>query len=117
MCPFTHRSQGANRPEKFPPYGDHMSLKDPLNNLSAVDRRILDALLQQEGRVTSRDTLMRLAAVDSLTNRRVDVSIVVLRKVLGPDSVLTVRQRGWMLTEAGRSAAHNLLAGQVDRQP
>lgn len=94
-----------------------MNLKDPLKNLSAVDRRILDALLQQEGRVTSRDTLMRLAAVDSLTNRRVDVSIVMLRKVLGADSVLTVRQRGWMLTDAGLSAAHNLLSGQVDRQP
>lgn len=94
-----------------------MNLKDPLNSLSAVDRRILDALLQQEGRVASRDTLMRLAAVESLTNRRVDVSIVVLRKLLGPDSILTVRQRGWMLTDAGRTAAHNLLSGQVDRQP
>ena len=117
MCPFTHRSQGANNPEKFPPYGDNMNLKDPLNSLSAVDRRILDALLQQEGRVASRDTLMRLAAVESLTNRRVDVSIVVLRKLLGPESILTVRQRGWMLTDAGRTAAHNLLSGQVDRQP
>ena len=88
-----------------------------MSSLSAVDRRILDALLQQEGKITSRDTLMRLAAVESLTNRRVDVSIVVLRKVLGQDSIQTVRQRGWMLTEAGLAAARNILAGQVDRQP
>jgi len=94
-----------------------MNARDPLFSLSAVDRRILDSLLQQEGRVTSRDTLMRLAAVESLTNRRVDVSMVMLRRVLGADSIKTVRQRGWMLTEAGIAAAHNLLAGQVDRQP
>ena len=94
-----------------------MNLRDPFSSLSAVDRRILDALLHQEGRVTGRDTLMRLAAVESLTNRRVDVSIVVLRKVLGQDSIQTVRQRGWMLTETGLMAARNILAGQVDRQP
>ena len=94
-----------------------MNAMDPLGTLSAVDRRILHALVQQEGRITSRDTLMRLAAVDSLTNRRVDVSIVVIRKVLGPESILTVRQRGWMLTDTGLQVANNLLAGQVDRQP
>lgn len=94
-----------------------MNLNNPLSRLSAIDRRILDALLLQEGKITSRDTLMRLAAVESLTNRRVDVSIVMLRKVLGPDSIQTVRQRGWMLTETGLVAAHELLTGQVDRQP
>ena len=93
-----------------------MTAPDPLASLSPVDRRILDALLQQEGRITSRDTLMRLAAVESLTNRRVDVCIVTLRRILGPNSITTVRQRGWMLTETGVSAAQNLLAGQVDRQ-
>ncbi len=93
-----------------------MTAPDPLASLSAVDRRILDALLQQEGRITSRDTLMRLAAVESLTNRRVDVCIVALRRILGPNSITTVRQRGWMLTDAGVASAQNLLAGQVDRQ-
>jgi DNA-binding response OmpR family regulator len=94
-----------------------MTQLDPLSSLSAVDRRILDALLQQEGRITSRDTLMRLAAVESLTNRRADVSIVAIRRILGPDSITTVRQRGWMLTDSGVSAAQNLLASQVERQP
>ena len=94
-----------------------MTRLDPLSSLSAVDRRILDALLQQEGRITSRDTLMRLAAVESLTNRRADVSIVAIRRILGPDSITTVRQRGWMLTDSGVSAAQNLLASQVERQP
>lgn len=91
-----------------------MDANDPLSGLSAVDRRILDALVQQEGRVTSRDTLMRLAAVDSVTSRRVDVSIVTLRRLLGADSIRTVRQRGWMLTVAGITTAQNLLAGQID---
>jgi DNA-binding winged helix-turn-helix (wHTH) protein len=94
-----------------------MNEPDPLSSLSAVDRRILDALLQQHGRVASRDTLMRLASVESLTNRRIDVSIVVLRRVLGADGIVTVRQRGWMLTASGIEAAQKLLASQVDRQP
>lgn len=94
-----------------------MPTSDPLSSLSAVDRRILDALLQQHGRVASRDTLMRLASVESLTNRRIDVSIVMLRRVLGADSIVTVRQRGWMLTDSGIEAAQKLLASQVDRQP
>lgn len=91
-----------------------MDDQDPLSSLSPVDRRILNALVQQEGRVTSRDTLMRLAAVESETNRRVDVSMVAIRRVLGADAIKTVRQRGWMLTVAGITAAHNLLAGQID---
>lgn len=92
-----------------------MDAQDPLSGLSSVDRRILEALVQQEGRVTSRETLMRLAAIESVTNRRVDVSMVSLRRVLGADSIKTVRQRGWMLTVSGLTAAHNLLAGQIDR--
>lgn len=92
-----------------------MSDSDPMASLSPVDRRVLDALLEQKGRIASRDTLMRLAAVESLTNRRIDVSMVALRRVLGPQAIATVRQRGWMLTEQGIRAAQNLLTGQVDR--
>ena len=92
-----------------------MSDRDPVDTLSAVDRRILGVLLQQEGRVIGRDSLMRLAAVDSQSTRRIDVSMVALRRVLGAESIKTVRQRGWMLTVTGLTAAHNLLAGQIDR--
>jgi DNA-binding response OmpR family regulator len=88
-----------------------------LSALTAVDLRILDALMEQQGRVTSRDTLMRLAAVDSLASRRVDVSIVALRKVLGPESIITVRQRGWMLTPVGLREAEMLVSGEVNMTP
>ena len=94
-----------------------MNLKDPLNNLSAVDRRILNALLQQRGKISSRDTLARLAAVESLTSRRVDVSIVAIRRALGSESITTIRQRGWMLTPHGVAKAEILLAREVNITP
>lgn len=85
--------------------------------LSPVDRRVLGALLDQRGRIASRDTLMRLAAVDSMTSRRIDVTIVALRKALGPDSIQTVRQRGWMLTPTGLHEAEKFVAGEVNMTP
>jgi DNA-binding response OmpR family regulator len=94
-----------------------MNPSTPLSALTAVDLRILDALMEQQGRVTSRDTLMRLAAVDSLASRRVDVSIVALRKVLGPESIITVRQRGWMLTTTGMKEAELLRCRDVNILP
>lgn len=93
-----------------------MTPRDPLASLSATDRQVLAVLLEHKGRVTGRDSVMRLAMVESLTNRRVDVSIVALRRLLGPNSITTVRRRGWMLTDVGVAAAEKLLQVQVDRQ-
>jgi len=94
-----------------------MNPSTPLSALTAVDRRILDALMEQQGRVASRDTLMRVAAVDSRTSRRVDVSIVALRRALGPASIATVRQRGWMLTTAGMKEAELMRCRDVNILP
>jgi DNA-binding winged helix-turn-helix (wHTH) protein len=80
-------------------------------SLSPTDLKVLRVLWEGQGKVLSRETLMRKAMLDASSARRVDSSIVVLRRVLGPDSVRTVRQRGWILTEEGQLAAAQFLAG------
>lgn len=84
---------------------------------SPADLRILQVLVEHAGRVCSRDTLMRKAGLESTTPRRADVSIVILRRALGKDSVRTVRQRGWILTDSGLISAKKLLGLQVDIRP
>jgi len=86
------------------PPQDHQSL-------SSTDVKVLRVLWESQGRVLSRETLMRKAGLDARSARRVDSSIVVLRRALGPDSVRTVRQRGWILTEEGHLLAAQFLTG------
>jgi DNA-binding response OmpR family regulator len=71
--------------------------------------KVLRVLWESQGKMLSRETLMRKAGLDLSSARRVDSSMVVLRRVLGPDSLRTVRQRGWMLTEEGCLAAAQFL--------
>ena len=76
---------------------------------TTADLRVLEILVENAGRVTSRETLARMAGLDGAITRRVDVSLVVLRRALGAESIHTVRQRGWLLTENGLTAAKKLL--------
>lgn len=78
-------------------------------NLSPTEMKVLRVLWDSQGKVLSRETLMRKAGLDVSSARRVDSSMVVIRRVLGPDSVRTVRRRGWMLTEEGHAAAQRFL--------
>jgi DNA-binding winged helix-turn-helix (wHTH) protein len=80
-------------------------------SLSPTEMKVLRVLWESQGKVLSRETLMRKAGLDVSSARRVDSSMVVLRRVLGPDSVRTVRQRGWILTEEGQLAAAQFLSG------
>lgn len=82
-----------------------MDERSPLSDLSEIDRRVLEALVKNTGRVVSRQTLTRVAGLDTVSKRRVDVSLVAIRRALGPDSLQTVRQRGWLLTPEGATAA------------
>lgn len=79
------------------------------STLSATETKVLRVLIDSAGKVLSRETLMRKAGLDVGSARRVDSSMVVLRRVLGPDSVQTVRRRGWMLTPKGHLAAQRFL--------
>jgi DNA-binding response OmpR family regulator len=78
-------------------------------SLSPTEMKVLRVLWESQGKVLGRETLMRKAGLDLSSARRVDSSMVVLRRVLGPDSLRTVRQRGWMLTEEGCLAAAQFL--------
>lgn len=84
------------------------------DDLTDADISVLRVLVRQEGRVTSRETLARLAGLDSASVRRADVCLVALRRVLGPDAINTVRQRGWILTERGLNSAKKILAQRID---
>lgn len=107
MCPFTHRSQGADTPEKSSPYPSNMP------PLTPTDLAILKALAENYGRVVGREFLTRTVGLDGSSPRRVDASLVVLRKTLGPDAVVSVRRRGWMLTEDGYQGATAILSSSV----
>lgn len=76
--------------------------------LCATDMAVLVVLMHSIGRVLSRASIMRLAGIDHCGVRRCDSAIVSLRKVLGADSIVTVRQRGWMLTQTGVDRAVDL---------
>lgn len=81
--------------------------------LSETDLSILRVLTASQGRVVSRESILRLAGLDNVSARRADASLVVLRKVLGPHSVITVRRRGWMLSDEAHNAAVQLLAREI----
>lgn len=114
MCLFTHRSQGADRQEKLHSYGarmpDSVSHVQIPDLLSETDLSILRVLSASKGRVVSRESILRLAGLDNVSARRADASLVVLRKVLGPENVITVRRRGWMLSDEAHKAAEKLLS-------
>jgi len=71
---------------------------------------VLRALITCSGRVVSRRELSRLAGIAELNERRCDSLLVSIRKVLGPDSIHTVRGRGWMLNLTAIEQATSLLA-------
>jgi DNA-binding response OmpR family regulator len=63
--------------------------------LSPREVEVLAALLDARGRVVTRTELTRRLGLGS--DRRCDSILVGLRRVLGPDAVRNVRQRGWRL--------------------
>ena len=81
--------------------------------LSTTDRAVLEVLVGAPGKVLGRGSILRLAGLDNLHIRRCDSAIVNLRKTLGPDAIVTVRRRGWMLTPEGHAAAVELLGNSA----
>lgn len=78
--------------------------------LPPQESAVLRALIICSGRVVSRRELSRLAGIAELNERRCDSLLVSIRKVLGPDSIHTVRGRGWMINHAAIDQATSLLA-------
>ncbi|MEY4633462.1 MAG: Transcriptional regulatory protein terminal [Actinomycetota bacterium] len=86
----------------------------PTQGLTTLDMGTLRLLVEHQGRVIGRDQMARMLNVETSAARRVDGSLVVLRRLLGPDAIKTVRSRGWMLTAIGLSSAYKLLQLQID---
>jgi len=63
--------------------------------LSPSAQAVLAVLAEAGPRVVGRTELSRRAGLVGRSARRCDSLIVELRRVLGPDSIVTVRSRGW----------------------
>lgn len=72
---------------------------------------VLAVLVEHQCRVVGRRELARLAGLADLNERRCDSVLVDLRRVLGPDSIITVRGRGWMLAGHALPRAAAMVAG------
>jgi DNA-binding winged helix-turn-helix (wHTH) protein len=79
-----------------------------------LDLHILRLLVESQGKIVGRDFLARQTGLESVSARRVDASLVSIRRWLGADSLVTVRRRGWMLSKAGHVAATTFILQQVD---
>ena len=66
--------------------------------------------MESSGRVIGREFIARQTGIESSASRRVDASLVAIRRAIGADSIVTVRSRGWMLTTAGEASARSLLS-------
>lgn len=70
---------------------------------------MLEALYTHRQRVVGRRELSRLAGLAELSQRRCDSVLVGVRRLLGPDSIITVRSRGWMLAPSAVATAERYL--------
>ena len=78
-------------------------------SLGTQARAVLTVLVANRGRVVSRRELARQAGLSDLNERRCDSVLVLLRRHLGSDAIVTVRSRGWMLHPTAEAAADALL--------
>jgi DNA-binding response OmpR family regulator len=81
--------------------------------LGEQEQSVLSVLLANRGRVISRRELARRAGLADLSERRCDSLLVSIRRALGPNSVVTVRSRGWMLSDEAIAAAFELASDRL----
>ena len=77
--------------------------------LTTQERAVLLALVESCDRVIGRRELARRAGLTDVNERRCDSLLVSVRRALGPESVRTVRGRGWMIASTHLDIAKSLL--------
>jgi DNA-binding winged helix-turn-helix (wHTH) protein len=87
------------------------------NQPTPLELHVLRLLVESQGKVVGRDFLARQTGLESASARRIDASLVAIRRWLGADSLVTVRRRGWMLSEAGHLEAEIYLLQRVNHKP
>ena len=70
---------------------------EALASLTPPQRAVLEVLAEAQGRPVSRDELARRAGLKGVDPRRAEAHLVVLRRVLGAETIKNVRRRGWVL--------------------
>lgn len=78
------------------------------------ERAVLTVLYLHRHRVVGRRELARAAGLATLSQRRCDSVLVGVRRLLGADSIITVRSRGWRLAPAAAEQAAQLLGIAAD---
>lgn len=126
---FTSRSQSAHSRETrrfYVPLSDQIRSCVPepspaatphggvTTGLGAQERAVLRILVEQGGRVISRHEIARRCGLTELHERRCDSILVHVRQALGPDTIVTVRRRGWMLRPEAMDRAVALLGVEPD---
>ena len=74
-------------------------LVEPPEHLTEGEAAVWRVLYETRGRVVTRGELARKAGLRDLSVRRVDVLLVGVRRELGPDQLLNIRGRGWLLCD------------------
>ena len=74
-----------------------------------LDLKVLKVLVESSGRVVGREFIARQTGIDNSSARRVDASLVSVRRWLGPEALVTVRRRGWMLSVGGLKLASYII--------
>ncbi|MBU6316228.1 MAG: helix-turn-helix domain-containing protein [Acidobacteria bacterium] len=88
------------------PTAEHASPQaHPLHQEHAVLRVLFD----HQHRVVGRLELARAAGLAGLSERRCDSVLVGVRRLLGPQSIITVRSRGWRLAPEAVATAAKVL--------
>ena len=66
--------------------------------MGRAEAAVLAVLVEANGRVVSRQELIRRTGLRDASPRRCDSIVVQLRRTLGEDAIRTVRRRGWAFT-------------------
>ncbi len=83
--------------------------KAGFGNLSPQELAALRVLVDSRDRVIGRRELARRIGLTDVSERRCDSLLVGIRRMLGADSIRTVRGRGWILENHSLDSAKTIL--------